>query len=153
MPIYSDQIQQLTDQLVTDVTNLHDVVTTDPSNFQAITDATNIVAATANSLDQAIKSADIPPDNTMILNLSTQILLEIDDLNAAITANDSNAVVDCTNEMVVATSNLNRCVTAMAEQIVYPPTPDQTPVPPWLGVPMAQPPDPTTTQTTESTEK
>jgi hypothetical protein len=146
MSIYSDQVQQLTDQLVSDVTNLHTVVTdqmsgTPPApDWTAITDATNTVSTTANSLDQAIKSADIPPDDTMALDISTQLLLQISDLNAAITANDTALTVTNTDNIVETTMNMNRCVTRMAENAVPMPTPeDALPLPPWFAIPTTPP--------------
>lgn len=134
MSIYSEQVQQLTDQLVTEVANLHSVVTANSSDWQAIDDATIAVETTANSFNQAIQNTDIPPENTMVLNLSNQLLLDVADVQAAITANDSAKVVSTTDQVVLTTSNLNRCVTAMSEYVEQPPAPEQV-LPPWFQVP------------------
>jgi hypothetical protein len=139
MSIYSAEVQQLTDQLVADVTNLHGVVAANSSDFSAIDGATTPVETTATSLDQAIKSADIPPDNTQILSLTTQIFSQIDDLQASITANDSALVETRTDDIVLTTSNINRCVTSMAENAV--PPPPEVLVPPWLQIPCMPIPD------------
>jgi hypothetical protein len=146
MSIYSDEVQQLTDQLVSDVNNLNTVVTNETSDsppnpdWTAITTATDAVSTTANSFDQAIKNTDIPPDDTMVLDLSTQLQAELPYLTAAITANDSAVTVTSTNKIVETTSNINRCVTRMAENAVPMPTAeDALPLPPWFAIPTTPP--------------
>jgi hypothetical protein len=142
MSIYSDTLQQLTDQLVTDVTALNTLVNSTPTDWQAITTAANTVSTDASNFDQAIKSADIPPSGTMVLDLSTELLSEVSDLNNAITANDITNTTLITSTMVETTMNINRCVTRMAETQVTPPDPNVvTPLPPWMAVPTTPPPD------------
>lgn len=144
MSIYSEQIQQLTDQLVAEVTTLYTVVTSNldpgPPDWQAITDATNTAQTTANSLDYAVKTADVPATDTMILAETTQILQQFVDLQAAISATDTDATANLTDQVVLTTSNLNRCVTRMSEsQTPTYASPDVTPLPPWFSIPMAPP--------------
>jgi hypothetical protein len=133
MSIYSEQLQQLTDQLVAQVGDLYNLSTATPIDMQAMNTQTSTVETTAQEFDQAIKTTDIPPENTQILSLSTQMQMEIDDLQAAITANDEPLVVTRTNAVVLTTSNINRCVTAMAQ---YAPAEIPPPsLPPWFEIP------------------
>jgi hypothetical protein len=141
MSIYSDTVQQLTDQLVADVTTLNNAVTNNSSDFAAIGPLADTVATDASNLDQAVKSTDIPPDNTMIVELTAQLLAEVSDLQAAVVAADSTAVEATNQAVLISTSNLNRCVTSMAEWVTPMPTPEQTPVPPWLTIPTTPVPD------------
>jgi hypothetical protein len=113
MTIYSDTLQQQTDQLVADVATLDQAVAN--SDSAGIANAANAVQTDANNINTTITSADIPADNTMVLFHTTDLISESDVLQSAITAADSDAIAKATSAIDETTANLNDCVTRMAE--------------------------------------
>jgi hypothetical protein len=121
MTIYSDTLQQQTDQLVADVATLDQAVAN--SDSAGIASAANAVETDANNINSTINAASdsIPPDDTMILYLTTDLISEISVLQSAITAADNAAIATATTSVDETTANLNNCVTRMAQvqDIVY----------------------------------
>jgi hypothetical protein len=117
MSIYSDQLQQLTDQLVTQNGQLQQAVASSPVDLTAASTAANAIEQTANSIDQCIKSADIPADNTMVLAISTDLLYQVTGLQQALASSppDDAAVVAAASNVDTTTVNLSNCVSKMKE--------------------------------------
>jgi hypothetical protein len=115
MTIYSDTLQQQTDQLVADVATLDQAVAN--SDSAGIANAANAVQTDAENINTTINAAstDIPPDNTMILYLATDLTSEVDVLQSAITAADSDAIATATTAIDETTANIDNCVARMAE--------------------------------------
>jgi len=137
MSIYSDTVQQQTDQLVADVTNLNTVVNSSPMDPPAVSTALDPVETDATNLNQTIKSADVPPDNTMILDLTNSILVHISALHAVLASSpiDDAGIHEHNTDIVEYTMNINRCVKAMEQYVVDPLPILQPPLPPWFQIP------------------
>lgn len=116
MAIYSREIQTLTDQLVAQAADLQSAVAN--SDGPGIANAADAIAQTASNLDNLIKASDIPAGDTMILYLSTQLLGQVGDLQAAITANDEPRITASASDVGTTTNNFDACVTKMAEMQV-----------------------------------
>jgi hypothetical protein len=145
MSIYSDTLQQQTDQLVTDVDSLSALVNaTPPLNDTAISSALDPVETDANNINTTITSADIPPDNTQIQSLVTQLLNQIATMRTDLAATpvDDPTITADGNSISETTANINWCVTNMSQQQVPDPAPVQPATPPWFSIPtIAPPPD------------
>jgi hypothetical protein len=127
MAIYSQEIQDLTNQLVTQVATLQtDVAATPPDIAGAITADANAIQLTSTNLDTAITSSDIPPDGTMIYYHDTELLSQVTDLQTAVSGGVIADIQTATDVIVLTTQNLNTCVAAMAQMqnidILIPPS-------------------------------
>jgi hypothetical protein len=99
-------------------------------DFSAVSSAANTVAATLNDIKDNITSADVPADNTMVLYLTDLLIAQTATLQQAISASDTQAITDSSNDVNLATTNFNQCVTRMGEVIVVP---DPVDARPWMG--------------------
>jgi|SRR5215831_2526730 len=128
MTIYSDTLQQLTDQYVSQVATLMQAVTA--GDTAGISSGANTIESTMNSIYNTITGADIPADNTMVLFLVQLSQSQITTLQQQISANNTQGITDAANAVNETSVNYNHCVTRMGEAIIVQ---DPLDVRPWMG--------------------
>lgn len=113
MAMYYETVPDLTNQLIVQVAQLQAAIFADDAVGTIA--ANDAIEQTTIALDQNIKAADVPLEDTMILHISTELLEEARQLRKDITAADSDAIVATINLIEAAANNLNRCVIKMDE--------------------------------------
>jgi hypothetical protein len=113
MAIYSQTVQDLTNEIVAQAAELQRAIGINDTT--AIATAADAIEQAATSLDQEIKSADVPADNTMILEFTTQLLGQVQQLQQAITATDDAAIAVAADAITQTATNLDQCVKVMSE--------------------------------------
>jgi hypothetical protein len=124
MSIYSDELVNLTAQLVTQVGQLQQAISINDN--PGISTAANAIAATITSINQTITSTDVPPDDTMVFFLANDLQTESDQLQQAITAVDNPGITAAGNALNETTVAFDQCVDRMGEWMPSPFNPSIT---------------------------
>jgi hypothetical protein len=118
MSIYSTELVNLADQLVTQVGQLQQAVTNNDS--AGISTAANAIATTITSINQNITSTDIPPDDTMVFFLTNDLQAISNQLQQAITAADTPGIKTASDALNATTVTFEQCVDRMGEWMPSP---------------------------------